>query len=233
MLKDTEYHYTIKDLPADSRPRERITLQGAASLSNTELLAILLRTGTPEYTALELAGQILAHPGGLRYLAEATPEELRRHKGIGLAKVAQIKAALELGKRLVSLSPEVRPVIKCPEDVAHLVMEEMRFLDREHFRALCLNTKNQVLGVETISIGSLSSSLVHPRELFKTAIGKSAANLILVHNHPSGDPTPSREDIEVTRRLVEVGKLIGIEVLDHVVIGDTRFVSLKEQALIP
>lgn len=232
MLKDTEYHYTIKDMPTDSRPRERITALGAASLSSTELLAILLRTGTPEYTVLELAARLLSHPDGLRYLAEATPESLGQHKGIGMAKVAQIKAAIELGKRVVSMSPEARPVVKCPEDAAHLVMEEMRFLDREHFRALCLNTKNQVISIETVSIGSLNTSIVHPRELFKTAISKSAASLILVHNHPSGDPTPSREDIEVTLRLMEVGKLVGIEVLDHVVIGDTRFVSLKQKALI-
>ena len=232
MLKDTEYHYTIKNMPADSRPRERITTLGAASLSNTELLAILLRTGTPEYTVLELAAKLLSHPGGLRYLAEATPESLGQHKGIGMAKVAQIKAAIELGKRVVSMSPEARPVIKCPEDAAHLVMEEMRFLDREHFRALCLNTKNQVICLEIVSIGSLNTSIVHPRELFKTAISKSAASIILVHNHPSGDPTPSREDIEVTLRLMEVGKLVGIEVLDHVVIGDNRFISLKQKALI-
>jgi DNA repair protein RadC len=232
MLKDTEYHYTIKSMPPDSRPRERIAALGATSLSNAELLAILLRTGTPEYTVLELAAQLLSHPGGLRYLAEATPEELERHKGIGLAKAAQIKAAIELGKRLISLSPEARPVIKCPEDAAHLVMEEMRYLDREHFRVLCLNTKNQVLSIEMVSVGSLNSSIVHPRELFKTAISRSAASLILVHNHPSGDPTPSREDIEVTLRLVEVGKLVGIEVLDHVVIGDTRFVSMKQRSLV-
>lgn len=232
MVKEAVYRYTIKDLPLDSRPRERLTTQGASALSNAELLAIILRTGTREYTALDLATQVLAHSGGLRYLAEASFEELTQHKGVGPAKVAQIKAAIELGKRLVSTSPEVRPVIRCPGDVAHLIMEEMRYLDREHFRALCLNTKNQVLSIELISIGSLNSSLVHPRELFKTAIKKSAASLILVHNHPSGDPTPSQDDINVTRRLIEVGKLIGIEVLDHVVIGEGSFISLKEKAMI-
>lgn len=232
MLKDMEYHYTIKDLPVDSRPRERIISIGPSSLSNAELLAIILRTGTPDYSALELAIQLLNNQGGLRYLVEAAPEELIKHKGIGMAKVAQIKAAVELGKRLVSMSPEAKPVIKSPKDVANLVMEEMRYLDREHFRALCLNTKNQVISIELISVGSLNSSIVHPRELFKTAIGKSAASLILVHNHPSGDANPSQEDIAVTKRLIEVGKLIGIEVLDHVVIGDNTAISMKEKALI-
>ena len=228
-MKEPGPKYTIKDLPVDSRPRERMAARGPASLSNAELLAIILRTGSREQTALDLASRMLAEDGGLRFLAEATLEELSRFKGVGLAKAAQLKAALELGRRLASQAPEYRPVIRCPEDAANLVMEEMRYLDRETFRLICLNTKNQVVKVELVSQGSLNSSLVHPREVFKTAISRSAAALILVHNHPSGDPTPSPEDLEITRRLIEVGQLVGIEVLDHIVVGHHRYVSLKER----
>jgi DNA repair protein RadC len=222
----------MKDMPSELRPRERLLKEGARSLTDAELLAILLRTGTSRNTALDLAAVILANFNGLRGLVQASVEELSAVKGVGPAKAAQIKAALELGKRLAADSGEERAVIKTPADAAGLVMEEMRHLDREHFRALLLNAKNQVIGQEVISIGTLNSSAVHPRELFKSAIKRSAAALILVHNHPSGDPSPSREDVEVTRRLVEVGRLIGIEVLDHLVIGDNKFSSLKAKGLL-
>jgi len=220
--------YTIKEMPPDSRPRERLQEAGAKALSNAELLAILLRTGTRSKTALELAHNLLNRPEGLRYLAEASLEELQKQKGIGLAKAAQLKAALELGRRLAAFSLS-RAVIKSPQDVANLLMDEMRYLDREYFCTISLNTKNRVLGIDNVSIGSLNSSLVHPREVFKNPIRRSAAAIILVHNHPSGDPEPSREDIQVTRRLVEAGQLLGIEVLDHLIIGDGSFISLKEQ----
>ena len=228
-MKEFSLRYTIKDLPADTRPRERMAAHGPASLSNAELLAIILRTGNREQTALELASRILAEPGGLRYLTEATLEELSKFKGVGLAKASQIKAAFELGKRISSMTPETRPVIKSPEHVAQLVMEDLRNLDRETFHIVCLNTKNQVVKTEMISKGSLNSSLVHPREVFKTAISRSAAAVILVHNHPSGDPSPSPEDLKITRRLVEVGELVGIEVLDHLIIGQQSYISLKEK----
>ena len=156
-------------------------------------------------------------------------EELGNIRGIGPAKTAQIKAAIELGKRLATTNRWERPVIKSPIDVFHRLGEEMRYLDRENFNVVMLNTKNHVLGVEVISVGSLNASLVHPRELFKRAILKSAAGVILVHNHPSGDPQPSEEDKLVTCRMVEAGKIIGIEVLDHIIIGDGRFASLREQ----
>ncbi|MGQ9823686.1 MAG: RadC family protein [Desulfotomaculales bacterium] len=222
----------MKDMPSELRPRERLLKEGARSLTDAELLAILLRTGTSRNTALDLAAVILANFNGLRGLVQASVEELSAVKGVGPAKAAQIKAALELGKRLAADAGEERAVIKTPADAAGLVMEEMRHLDREHFRALLLNAKNQVIGQEVISIGTLNSSAVHPRELFKSAIKRSAAAVILVHNHPSGDPSPSREDVDVTRRLVEVGRLIGIEVLDHLVIGDNKFSSLKEKGLL-
>lgn len=226
-----EYRTTIKDLPGDVRPRERLVTHGAQALSNIELLAILLRTGNDQETALEVAQRMLAE-GGLAFLARASAQELQHSfRGVGLAKACQIKAAIELGRR-VALAGDQRLTISSPQEVAGLVMEEMRHLDREHFRAVALGTKNQVLGVESVSVGTLNSSIVHPREVFKAAIRRNAAALILVHNHPSGDPAPSRDDVAITARLVEAGKILGIEILDHVIIGDRCYVSFKEQGLI-
>lgn len=231
-MNEVQYHLTIKDMPADLRPRERLIREGAQALTDVELLAILLRTGSAAGTALELATVVLTCFNGLRALIQASIEELSEIKGMGPAKAAQVKAALELGRRVAADSFGERAVIKTPEDAVRLVMEEMRNLDREHFRALLLNAKNQVIGREIISIGTLNSSTVHPRELFKNAIKRSAAALILAHNHPSGDPDPSREDIEVTRRLLEAGQIIGIEILDHLIIGDSKFTSFKAKGLI-
>ncbi|MBC7347551.1 MAG: DNA repair protein RadC [Clostridia bacterium] len=214
------------------RPRERLAAGGPEALSSAELLAIILRTGWREESALALAQRLLARPRGLRYLAEAGYAELAALKGMGPAKAAQVKAAVELGRRLAQAGQAARTVIRSPLDVAALFMEEMRYLDREHFRVLLLNTKNQVLAQEKVSVGSINSSIVHPREVFKRAIKESAAALILVHNHPSGDPAPSREDLEVTKRLMEAGKILGIAVLDHVIIGDGRYLSLREKGLL-
>lgn len=222
----------LRELPPEQRPRERMIKEGPGSLSDIDLLAIMLRTGTARVSVLELAAEIIGRFRDLRALSQATIEELSSIKGIGAVKAVQVKAALELGKRLSALSSEDRPVIRCPEDVSSLVMEELRDLDREYFLALLLNTKNQVIARETISIGTLNSSIVHPRELFKIAIRRSAAAVILVHNHPSGDPTPSREDINLTKRLIEAGEIIGIDVLDHIIIGDNKFISLKSRGLI-
>ncbi|OIQ08613.1 hypothetical protein MOOR_17600 [Moorella thermoacetica] len=222
---------TIKELPAELRPRERLLAAGVQALSNAELLAILLRTGTRTESALDVARRLLSGPDGLQFLAGATLEELQQQKGIGLAKAAELKAALELGRRLAAFTLS-RTVIRNPRDVAGLLLDEMRYLDRENFRTVSLNTKNQVLGIDNVSVGSLNSSLAHPREVFKDPIRRSAAAIILAHNHPSGDPTPSQEDIMVTRRLVESGHILGIEVLDHLIIGDGRFISLKERNLL-
>ena len=230
-VPELSYRVSIKSLPEEARPRERLQTLGPEALSTPELLAIILRTGWKEESALDLARRLLAEPRGLRFLAEAGLQELALFKGMGPAKAAQVKAAVELGRRLSRLSPAKRPAVHSPLDVVSLVMEEMRFLDREHFRAISLNTKNQVLSVDTVSVGSLNTSVVHPREVFKRAIALSAAAVILVHNHPSGDPSPSREDLQVTRRLVEAGNLLGISVLDHVVIGDGRYVSFREKGL--
>jgi DNA repair protein RadC len=221
-----EYHTPIKELPVEMRPREKLLSQGEEHLSDPELLAILLGSGTRTLSAIELAQQLLNRHEGLRLFKNMSFEELRDINGIGIDKAARIKAAAELASRL-SFSISQRPQITSPEHVKELVMEEMRFYDREHFKCLYLNRKNQVLGLETVSVGGLASSLVHPREVFKPAVKRSAAAVILIHNHPSGDPTPSAEDVNITKRLVESGKLLGIDVLDHIIIGDGRYVSLK------
>ncbi|NCU16931.1 JAB domain-containing protein [Bacillus sp. P1(2020)] len=226
---ETNNQLLIKDFPKDERPRERFIKHGPESLSNQELLAILLRTGTKAESVLQLAQRLIKEFEGLRMLKDATLEELTKIKGIGEAKAIQILAAVELGRRINSLSNEERYSIRSPEDGANYVMEEMRFLNQEHFVCLYLNTKNQVIHKQTVFIGSLNASIVHPREVFREAFRRSAASIICIHNHPSGDPTPSREDIEVTRRLKECGRMIGIEILDHIIIGDKRFVSLKEK----
>lgn len=221
-----EYHTSIKELPVEMRPREKLGTYGEEYLSEAELLAILLGSGTKDVSAIELAQDLLNRHGGLMLFKNLSFEELHSINGIGVAKAARIKAVAELARRL-SQTFNQRQQVTSPEQVKEMVMEEMRFYDREHFRCLYLNRKNQVLGLETISIGGLASSLVHPREVFKSAVKRSAASVILIHNHPSGDPTPSAEDISITKRLVESGKVLGIEVLDHIIIGDGRYVSLK------
>lgn len=219
----------IKDVPKEERPRERLLAVGAENLSNQELLAILLGSGTKQESVMELAKHILMHFEGLKLLKDATIEELIAIKGIGYAKGILILAAIELGRRMHQYRPTENYTIRSPEDGADYIMEDMRLLKQEHFVALFLNTKNQVIHRQTIFIGSLNASIVHPREIFREAIKRSAASIIVAHNHPSGDPTPSQEDIQVTKRLADTGKLIGIEVLDHLIIGDGKFVSLKEK----
>jgi DNA repair protein RadC len=225
----TKSSLMIKDFPQDEKPRERLVSNGPESLSNQELLAILLRTGTKSESVLQLSNRLLQKFEGLRLLKDASLEEITETKGIGSAKAVQIMAAVELGRRISNLSYDDRYIIRSPEDGANYVMNDMRFLSQEHFVCLYLNTKNQVLHKQTIFIGSLNASIVHPREVFKEAFRRSAASIICIHNHPSGDPTPSREDIEVTKRLVECGKIIGIEVLDHLIIGEKKYISLKEK----
>jgi len=222
----------MREIPPDLRPRERLINEGPEALSDIELLAILVRTGTASASAVTVATALLGRFGDLRTLLQSSAEELSSVKGIGPAKAAQIKAALEIGRRVSATSAGVRVSIRSPEDAAGIVMEEMRHLDREHFYALILNTKNQVIARERISVGTLNTSTVHPRELFKAAIRRSAAAIILVHNHPSGDPSPSGEDREVTVKLVEAGKIMGIQVLDHIIIGDNIFVSFKAEGLL-
>ncbi len=222
----------IRDFPHGERPRERLLKEGSKTLSNQELIAILLGTGTKQESVLQLSQRILHHFNGLKLLKESTVEELKKIKGIGDTKAVQLLAAIELGSRVHKLQMEDRIIIRSPEDVSNYVMEDMRFLTQEHFVSLYLNTKNHVIHKKTIFIGSLNASIVHPREVFKEAFRYSAASIICLHNHPSGDPAPSREDIEVTKRLVESGKVVGIELLDHIIIGDQKFVSLKEKGYV-
>ncbi|WP_324295639.1 RadC family protein [Rossellomorea vietnamensis] len=229
MPDQEENRLMIRDFPQDERPRERMIQSGAASLSNQELLAILLRTGTKSESVLQLSNRLLTQFDGLNLLKDASLEEITKTKGIGLAKAVQIMAAVEFGRRISNLAFDDRYSIRSPEDGANYVMNDMRFLAQEHFVCLYLNTKNQVLHKQTIFIGSLNASIVHPREVFKEAFRRSAASIICIHNHPSGDPTPSREDIEVTKRLVECGRIIGIDILDHLIIGEKKFISLKEK----
>jgi DNA repair protein RadC len=225
------YSLAMKDLPPEERPRERLAKHGPEALSTPELLAILLRTGTARESALDVAEGIVAQAGGLRGLATATIEQLSQIRGVGVVKAIEIRAAVELGKRISAFTHEARPTVRCPEDVWQLVQSELRHEPREHFKVLLLDTRNQVIRVSTVSVGSLTESIVHPREVFREAIRHSSAALIAVHNHPSGDPTPSQEDIQVTRRLDEAGRTVGIDVLDHVIVGEGRYVSLKERGL--
>jgi len=227
-----DYKLFIKDLPFEERPREKLRLLGANSLSNTELLGVLLRTGNRRESAIHLAERLLSSAGGLSTLPEFTLEELQQFKGIGLAKAVQIKAALELGKRIATFISDDRAVATSPAQVVQLFMEELRYQKKEYFMLLLLDTKNRVISREQVSVGSLNASIVHPREIFSIPVKKSASSLILVHNHPSGDPSPSKEDQEVSKRLVEAGKLLGIEVKDHLIVGDGCYFSFKEKGLI-
>ncbi|MFC6331580.1 DNA repair protein RadC [Paenibacillus septentrionalis] len=222
-------HQTLRQLPHNQRPRERMMAYGADALSHAELLAILIRTGTKDQSAVQLSTNLLQQCGSLRELVDMSVEELTAIKGIGQAKALQLLAGIELGKRVAKSMLGDVVTVRSPYDAAMYMMEELRYLKKEHFVCLFLNTKNHIIGKETLSMGTLNASLVHPREVFRAAIKVSSASIICMHNHPSGDPSPSSEDIQITKRLAEAGSLLGIEVLDHIVIGDGRFVSLKEQ----
>ena len=221
----------IKDWPEEERPRERLLRYGSDSLSEAQLLAIILRTGVkePRKSALDLARALLSEFEGLRGIEQASPRELCRIKGIGPAKAAQIKAALEVGKRLQDVEPLKRGGFSSSREVASRYIPQLRSLKKEVFKVLLLNTKNELIRDVTVSEGTLNASLVHPREVFNPAIRDSAAAVLFVHNHPSGDPTPSREDRELTRRLQEAGDLIGIRVLDHIIIGDGCHLSFADK----
>ncbi len=220
---------TVKDLPPEDRPRERLLQRGAEALSSAELLAVLLGTGTRAADAGDLAGGLLATFGSVQALSRAHPAELARHPGIGPAKACAVLAAFELGRRAHAAPAARRPVIRTPADVAALLGSQMRHLDREHFRAVLLNTRHEVLDIAGVAVGGLDSAPIHPREVFKDAVRQSAAAVVLVHNHPSGNPEPSADDLRITARLQEAGRVVGIEVLDHVIIGDGRFTSLRER----
>lgn len=226
------YHPTILDLPAGERPRERLREHGARYLSNAELIAILLRSGIAGENALSQATRLIAEFDGLAGLARAEYTEFCGVRGLSHAKSSQIMAALELGRRIASLAPEERSQISCPQDAANLLAADLELQAQENLVVLLLNTRNQVVARRTIYIGTVNSSAVRPAEVLRPAIRENAPSIIVAHNHPSGDPTPSPEDVSVTRDLAAAGKLMDIELLDHLVIGrGGRFTSLKEKGL--
>jgi DNA repair protein RadC len=230
-MKEAYTTYRITDLDQAERPRERLAKLGPQALSTAELLAILLRVGVVGENAVQVGQRLLQSLGGLGGLQRASYGEVCSQHGVGPAKAAQIKAAIELGRRLVVEAPEERPAIHSPADAATLVQYEMSALEQEELRVILLDTRNRVIDIASVYRGSLNSSQVRVGELFKTAIRRNCAALIVVHNHPSGDPAPSPDDIAITRALVQAGKLLDVEVLDHLVIGRGRYVSLKERGL--
>ena len=219
----------IKSLPETERPVEKACSGGIEDLSNAELLAMIIHTGTKNKSAIGLAEDVLsAFPEGLRGLGNCCLQELTALDGIGSTIACRFLGAVELGKRISAMSARERMSISSSDDVAKLFMEELRYVKKEHFKSLLLNAKGDIISIESISVGELSSTVVHPREVFSMAVRKSASAVIFVHNHPSGDATPSEEDIETTRRLMECGVLLGIKVLDHIIIGDGLFCSMRE-----
>ena len=226
----TQYQPTIRDLPQGERPRERLREFGPKSLSNTELIAILLRTGLQGENVLAVSSRLLARFDGLAGLGRVSFSELCAERGLSEAKTSQLMAALELGRRFVSLAPQERAVINSPQDVANLLLADMSVLDQEHLRILLLNTRNEVLGIQEIYVGNVNSSVVRAAEVFRPVVQANAPSIIVVHNHPSGDPAPSSQDVDITNELISTGKLLGIELLDHVVLGrGNRFVSMNER----
>lgn len=226
-----EYRVALKQLPPSVRPRERLISQGARELSEDQLLAIILRTGHHNANVLQLSQHLLKEFQGLGGLEEATVEELCRLPGIGPVKAVELKAAFELGRRLASTAADERRQIRCPGDVKEYMGADLASLGQEELWVILLNTKNRILGKEQVYKGSVDTAQARIGELFRAAVKKNSKALILVHNHPSGDPSPSNEDVALTRQVVEAGRLLDIEVLDHVIIGRSGFVSLKERGL--
>jgi DNA repair protein RadC len=226
-----EYTLRMRELAENERPRERLRTYGPEALADAEILAILLRVGVAGLNVVQLAHLLLRDYGGLRGLQRASFQELQGRHGMGEAKTAQIKAALEIGRRLAMLGVDEKVLVKSPADVARLMQLEMSHLDQEHLRAICLDTKNHIQKIHTIYVGSLNASLVRVGEVFKEGIKLNSAAIIVVHNHPSGDPTPSPDDIQVTGKIIEAGNLLDVDVLDHLIIGEGRYVSLRERGL--
>ncbi len=221
----------IRDFPSEERPRERLRARGAGNLSNAELMAILLRTGLEGENVIAMASRLLASVGGLQGMSRASYEELCSLKGISDAKACQLLAGIELGRRVAALEPNESQRIGTPADIAKMYMPEMSGFDREHMRVVLLNTKNQVMGSDDLYVGSVNAALVRPAEVFASAVRRNMPAVMVVHNHPSGDPTPSPEDVRLTHQLVEAGKLLDVEVIDHIVIGQGRFISMRERKL--
>jgi len=240
-MSSSETSFTIHDLPAEERPRERLRKHGPDALSSVELLAIVIGRGIAGRSALTIAQELLSQFKSVKGISEATIEELSAVKGIGAAKAAQLKAAFQLGERQgYEREEQVRFEITNPQAVARAVRATIQDKAKEHFKLLLLNTRNRIIGIAPVSVGTVSASLVHPREVFKAAIRHGACSVVLVHNHPSGNPEPSDDDVSLTRRLADAGRLLGIEVLDHIIIGKEGtkegpregFVSFKEKGLL-
>jgi DNA repair protein RadC len=222
-----ETSFTVRDLPRQERPRERLQKFGPEALSAQELLALVIGRGIPKKSVINIAQELLVNFGNIKTISQATIEELSQIKGIGLAKAAQIKACFELGRR-EELEPELKDFnIKDPESVVKAIRASIKDKAKEHFKLILLNPRNKIIGISTISIGTLNASLVHPREVFKDAIMHNAASVVLAHNHPSGDPEPSEDDLKITKKLVDSGKILGIEVLDHIIVGKNDYYSFK------
>lgn len=233
---ESEYkHITIPELPVDEQPRYKMATYGSDNLTNGELLAIIIGTGNKNETAVQLCQRVLKDcDNDLSYFLNAPIEKIVENntlKGIGFVKACKIKAALELGRRL-NRQQKNNLVVTSPKDIVSILMEEMKFLTQEHFKVVLLDTKNGIISIDTVTIGILNASLVHPREVFKVAIGKNSSSIIAVHNHPSGDPSPSNDDKQITKKLLEAGEIIGIKLLDHLVIGYDNYVSFKEIGLL-
>ncbi len=228
----TQYRaLTVREMPSDERPRERLERYGAGALQTAELLAILLRTGVHGENVIDLSQRLLRDFGGLAGLVAADLSDLCQTHGLGLAKASQLKAALEIANRLAALGPEQRLQITQPGDVARLLMLEMAYLAQEQLRVICLDTKNHVIAQQSVYQGTINSSAVRAAEVFRPAITRACLSIVVVHNHPSGDPTPSPEDVRTTEQLRKAGELLDIELLDHIIIGRHQFVSLKERGL--
>jgi len=230
-MGEVGYHTLIREMPENERPRERLELYGEAALSNAELIAIALRTGSKNQSAVGLALRLLATFQGLAGLGQASVRELCEVSGVGPAKAAQLKAALELGRRLILSSGDAHPQITCPADAANLFMAAMCDQSSEQLRVMLLDSRHRVQRTSVVYVGSLNTSMIRIGEVFRQAVKDNAAALVVAHNHPSGDPTPSPEDVRVTEEMIRAGKLLDIEVLDHLIIGKQRYVSLKERRL--
>jgi DNA repair protein RadC len=226
-----QYHPMIRDLPTSERPRERLLRFGASTLSNQELLALILRAGPRGENVLAMAMRLISQYKGLGGIARAPSAELLQQHGMGPAKTAEVLAAFELGKRLSAASADDRPQVTSPADAANLLMAEMSTLEQECLKVLLLDTKHRVQASPTIYMGNVNTSVVRVGELFREAVLRNSVAIIVAHNHPSGDPTPSPDDVRITEDIVKAGKLLNIEVLDHLVIGNQRYVSLKERGL--
>lgn len=222
----------VKDLPSSERPYEKLEMYGPSALSDAELLAIVIRSGSRKERSIELAQRILGINKGIRGIHELSLDDLKQIPGIGRVKSIQIKAMAEFSKRLAKHNAEAKLKISSPGSIAKLYMEEMRYLQQEHLKIVFLDTKNQIVSDKFLTVGTVNASLINPREVFIQALRHNAVHVILLHNHPSGDPSPSREDIAITKRIIEAGDIIGIQLLDHIIIGDGNYISLKERGII-